>query len=139
MFMNVPSVPLEKSVKIGYFSAQLYHKEQPKMKRQQAVCSRCLQRGHRVAECQNDVTCRACSESGHKRGDPTCSGERAVNNQPIGDSLAAPQGEWSRTLPQSRTSPPMLTTIYPTFSSICAASFTEDRRTNKTGLCAKRS
>ena len=43
------------------------------MERQQAVCSRCLQRGHRVAECQNDVTCRACSESRHKRGDPTCS------------------------------------------------------------------
>ena len=55
------------------------------MERQQAVCSRCLQRGHRVAECQNVVTCRACGVSGHKRGDPTCSGERAVNNQPTGE------------------------------------------------------
>ena len=85
MFMNAPSFPMEKSVKIGGFSARLYHKEQPKMERQQAVCSHCLQRGHRVAECQNDVTCRACGVSGHKRGDPNCSGERAVNNQPIGE------------------------------------------------------
>ena len=88
VFMNVPSFLLEKSVKIGGFSARLYHKEQPKMERQQAVCSRCLQRGPAgspVAECQNDVTRRACGVSGHKRGDPTCSGERAVNNQPIGE------------------------------------------------------
>ena len=56
-------------MKIGGLSAQLYHKEQPKTERQQAVCSRC----HRVDECQNDVTCRACSESGHTHGDPTCS------------------------------------------------------------------
>ena len=97
------------------------------MERQQAVCSRCLRRGHRVAECQNDVTCRACGMSGHKRGDPTCSGERAVNNQPIGEggvvgwwwgwwwwrggeSLAAPKGKWSSTFPQSGTSPLMLQT-----------------------------
>ena len=80
-------------MKIGGFSAWLYHKEQPKMERQQAVCSRCLQRGHRVAECQNDVTCRACGESGHKLGDPTCSGERAVNNQPIGGQSGRAAGE----------------------------------------------
>ena len=29
------------------------------MERQQAVCSRCLQRGDRVTERQNDVACRA--------------------------------------------------------------------------------
>ena len=42
------------------------------MERQQAVCSCCLQRGHRVAECQSDVTHRASGVSCHKRGDPTC-------------------------------------------------------------------
>ena len=56
------------------------------MERQQAVCSRCLQRGHRVAECQNDVTCRACSESRHKRGGTTCSCQQPAD----------PGGVWPR-------------------------------------------
>ena len=143
--------------------------------RQQAVCSRCLQRGHRIAECQNDVTCRACSESGHKRGDPTCSGERAVNNQPMGGNRTIPQNRTRPLILQTPCSPSVgapsrqrersrawggvirrgcwlggvrggaggaatrITTIYPTFSAICTAGFTEDRRPNKTGLCAKRS
>ena len=55
---------------------------------------------------RGDPTCRASGESGHKRGDPACSGERAVNYQPMGDNLAAPQGKWSRTIPQSRTGKP---------------------------------
>ena len=39
------------------------------------------------------MTCRACGESGHKLGDPTCSGERAVNNQPIGGQSGRAAGE----------------------------------------------
>ena len=91
--MNVLSVPLEKSMKIRGFSAWLYHKEQPKMDRQQAVCLCCLQWGHQVVEFQNDVTCRACGESGHKHGDPTCSSKTAVNNQQIRGQCSHAAGE----------------------------------------------
>ena len=91
--MNVLSVPLEKSMKTRGFSAWLYHKEQPKMDRQQAVCLCCLQYGQQVVEFQNDVTCRACGESGHKHADPTCSSKRAVNNQQIRGQSTHTAGE----------------------------------------------
>ena len=51
---------------------RLYHKEQPKVDPQQTLCSRCLERGHRVSACPNNTRFRECRQEGHKRGDPVC-------------------------------------------------------------------
>ena len=71
IFISVPARPLEKELKIGSLTAVIYHKEQPRL---HAVsrCGRCLQEGHRSAECSNDIVCRECKQPGHKQGDPTC-------------------------------------------------------------------
>ena len=72
VFVNIPERPLERTVKIGGFTARLYHKEQPRAEPQQTTCSRCLERGHRVSACPNNIRCRECRQEGHKRGDPVC-------------------------------------------------------------------
>ena len=72
VFVNTPEKPLERTVKIGGFTARLYHKEQPKVDPQQTLCSRCLERGHRVSTCPNNIQCRECHQEGHTRGDPVC-------------------------------------------------------------------
>eukprot|EP00745_Piridium_sociabile_P016079 TRINITY_DN23897_c0_g3_i2.p1 TRINITY_DN23897_c0_g3~~TRINITY_DN23897_c0_g3_i2.p1 ORF type:complete len:210 (+),score=35.25 TRINITY_DN23897_c0_g3_i2:29-631(+) len=71
VFITVPAVPLEKSLKVSFFSAKIYHKEQ-KLAQRTVVCSKCLETGHHVSGCSKDVVCRACKLSGHKRGDPDC-------------------------------------------------------------------
>ena len=70
MFVITPEKPLERTAKIGGFTARLYHKKQPKVDPQQTLCSRCLERGHRVSACPNTIRCRECRQEGHKRGDP---------------------------------------------------------------------
>ena len=72
VFVNTPEKPLERTAKIGGFTARLYHKEQPKVDPQQTLCSRCLERGHRVSACPNNIRCRECRQEDHKRGDPVC-------------------------------------------------------------------
>ena len=71
-FINVPHTPLERFIKIGHFSAQLYYKEMPKASKKLVSCSRCLQPGHHVTQCQNLVTCKECRQSGHRSGDAVC-------------------------------------------------------------------
>ena len=71
VFISLPEKPLDRSLKVGGFSAQLYYKEQPKAYRS-PVCTNCLQPGHWQWNCQNLVTCKACLQSGHKQGDPVC-------------------------------------------------------------------
>ena len=71
-FVNIPERPLERTVKIGGFTARLYHKEQPMADPQRTTCSRCLERGHLVSACPNSIRCRECRQEGHKRGDPVC-------------------------------------------------------------------
>ena len=72
VFVNIPQRPLERTVKIGGFTARLYYKEQPRADPQQTTCSRCLERGHRVSACPNNIRYRECRQEGHKRGDPVC-------------------------------------------------------------------
>ena len=56
VFVNVPDKPLEWLVTIGGFTARLYHREQPRGDPRQAVCSRCLENGHRVTRlCQRHL------------------------------------------------------------------------------------
>lgn len=72
VFINLPNSPLSRTVQVGDFTARLYYREQPKQNSKPAVCSKCLESGHHVSVCQNQVTCRACRVSGHKQGDPVC-------------------------------------------------------------------
>ena len=72
VFVNIPERPLERTVKIGGFTARLYHKEQPRADPQRTTCSTCLERGHRFSACPNSIRCGECRQEGHKRGDPVC-------------------------------------------------------------------
>ena len=73
IYIATPPTPLPKSVKIGPFTASLYHKEQKDRDRQrQAECSRCLQNTHPTAQCLNPIKCKQCYRDGHKAGDPQC-------------------------------------------------------------------
>ena len=60
MFVSTPEKPLERTAKIGGFTARLYHKELEMVDPQQTLCSRCLERGHRVSACPNNIQCREC-------------------------------------------------------------------------------
>ena len=48
VFFNISESPLERTAKIGGFTARLYHKEQPTADPQRTTCSMSLERGHRL-------------------------------------------------------------------------------------------
>ena len=86
MWIEMPSSPLPKTVKMGDFSAHLYHRE---MKGRDSKCYRCLETGHRAFECENDEVCLVCNKSGHRKGDPRCDlglGTRYVGNMSNDDN-----------------------------------------------------
>lgn len=73
VFIDVPGMPLEKSVSIGGLNATIYHREQPKKTSQPLSCGRCLKQTHRTWECDaGAIVCRVCFVSGHRQGDPEC-------------------------------------------------------------------
>ena len=67
VYIDVPSQPLPKTLRMGSVSATLYHKEQKIV-----TCSKCLVTGHHASVCTEPVKCRQCLQSGHKAGDPVC-------------------------------------------------------------------
>ena len=69
VYIETPAVPLQRDVKIGIFSAKLYHKEQ---RNQVLVCYNCFEKGHLSRDCTNTMKCRACRQEGHKQGDRLC-------------------------------------------------------------------
>ena len=74
LFMGVPKEPLPREVKIGIFTAKLYHREQGREQRKQfQTCNNCLQKGHYQYDCNNPVVCRVCRRQGHRQGHPDCS------------------------------------------------------------------
>ena len=73
MLISVPATPLPRKMKIGIFTAEVYHREQRAAALQAArECYKCFEQGHIAAECPNDVKCRDCRQEGHKSGDPAC-------------------------------------------------------------------
>ena len=73
LFIGVPKEPLPREVKIGLFTAKLYHWEQGLEQRKQfQTCNNCLQKGHYRYECNNPVVCRVCRQQGHRQGHPDC-------------------------------------------------------------------
>ena len=94
-FINLPAKSLDPSLQVGSFVGRLYYKEQDKPSRRRLVCSKCLQEGHHVSVCQNDVTCRQCGQSGHVRGDDACAVFREKSPIAInlfGSAEASPDG-----------------------------------------------
>ena len=86
IFISVPSKPLEKTLKIGRFTASVYHKEQKQNRDPNRPCGRCLQPGHTRFTCTNDVVCRECLLPGHMRGDATCTAATAPPPHPPRDA-----------------------------------------------------
>ena len=74
VYIAVPKTPLPKTIELGPFRASLYHKEQKTLEKQQeAVCRRCLEKGHMAATCLAPMKCRKCLQEGHKAGEAACS------------------------------------------------------------------
>lgn len=71
VYIKIPDRILPEKINIGTATATLYHREQ-KNKPENAVCSRCLTKGHRASTCANDIVCRTCKRPGHKSGHPSC-------------------------------------------------------------------
>ena len=88
IFISMPSTPLEKTLRIGRFTASIYHKEQKMNRDPNRPCGRCLQPGHTRFTCQNEVVCRECHLPGHMRGDASCT---AAAFPPLHDAHEAGQ------------------------------------------------
>ena len=84
VFITTPSTPLEKTMKVSFFTASVFHWEQ-KGQKKTLICSNCLEENHHHSVCENEVVCRVCKQSGHKRGSPECLGEKSEKR----DSRAA--------------------------------------------------
>ena len=88
--VNIPERPLERTVKIGGFTARLYHKEQPRADPQRATFSRCSERGHRLYHKEQPradpqrATCSRCLERGHRlyhKEQPRADPQRATRSR----------------------------------------------------------
>ena len=96
VFITLPKVPLDRSLKVSAFNASIYHKEQ-KLVKKPVTCSNCLEKGHHVSSCTNDTVCMACRQPGHKRGSPNC--QICVSDPPEkevvnGDATPHRKREW---------------------------------------------
>jgi len=64
------TTPLPNLMSFGKFSGRVLHRGQPPRNQPRpSKCTKCLETGHRFAECPNDWVCNSCGESGHKRGE----------------------------------------------------------------------
>ena len=68
LFIEVPPTPLPKKLKIGHFTATIFHWEQ----KQTLTCGNCLATGHSAQTCERPIKCRQCFELGHRAGAPEC-------------------------------------------------------------------
>ena len=68
LFIDVPPTPLPKKLKIGMFTATIFHWEQ----KQTQTCGNCLETGHSAPACVQPMKCRQCFGLGHRAGAPEC-------------------------------------------------------------------
>jgi len=81
VWINLPTNPLPRKIKVGEFQASLYHFEMKAQAQEQGVkCRKCLETGHKAFECPNEEVCYTCHLPGHKKGDRKCKGASAKND-----------------------------------------------------------
>ena len=85
LYMAVPAKPLPKTLRIGIFTASLYHKEQRVL-----TCSNCLSKGHHASACEVPTKCRQCFADHHKAGDKVCPLAPKHAPSPIPDQFPPP-------------------------------------------------
>lgn len=61
--------PLPPFMSFGIYTGRIIHNGQPRKNSKEDKCTKCLQSGHKKAECPNEWMCLSCHVSGHKKGD----------------------------------------------------------------------
>ena len=78
LFISPPSQPIPRKIVIGkIFRARVYHDGQPTPNVRIPTCSRCLETGHHVSQCNNALKCQLCRKEGHMKSG--CPGNARVN------------------------------------------------------------
>jgi len=62
------NAPLAKFMAFGHFTGRVVHPGQNKDESRSVKCRKCLQDGHKAADCTGDWVCLDCGKPGHKRG-----------------------------------------------------------------------
>ena len=91
LYISPPTQPLPRKLLFGnLFMARIYHPGQPEHTGGgQVTCSRCLEFGHHVSRCSNDVRCQVCKQTGHMKNE--CPENRqALRNNLTPDAPDAP-------------------------------------------------
>ena len=57
---------MPKFMNFGKYQGRVYHRGQLQ---RASTCSKCLEKGHRVADCPNDWKCTLCQKFGHKKAE----------------------------------------------------------------------
>ena len=63
------TTPLPRTDKIGKYLATIIHKGQPFAQKKPIKCNKCLEEGHKIADCPNEWKCRQCFQFGHKENE----------------------------------------------------------------------
>ena len=126
LYITPPAQPVPRKLLFGSsFMARIYHPGQPEYTGGgQVTCSRCLESGHHVSRCSNDVKCQVCKQTGHMRNEcPENRQEIHANSAPAAPAARppAPRGDDSResthtTQQGSRTRQTSLADFVPKFS-----------------------
>ena len=70
LYITPPSQPIPRKITIGnIFRTRVYHNGQPTTNTGTPTCSRCLEKGHHVSQCNNAVKCQTCRKDGHVRSE----------------------------------------------------------------------
>ena len=67
-WITLPTQEVKRNLKMGSFTAFLYFREM----KNNMVCRKCLQQGHRAVDCPNEEVCLSCKLPGHRRGSSEC-------------------------------------------------------------------
>ena len=63
LFVETPLKPLPRTMRMGAFTARVYHEGQSNAA---TMYSKCLAQGHHASACTRPVVCRKCHQPGHK-------------------------------------------------------------------------
>lgn len=80
---------IPRNVKIGKYLALIFYKGQINQDDTKIQCSKCLQKGHKKTDCNNDWKCKTCGENGHIAKDCTAEfdrGDQDVSEKSTDDS-----------------------------------------------------